>query len=169
MQTGSVAQAHVLPVPQMAKLRLRAVATRSFGMCYKEKARFSEGEWGTGVIPNAKYAGLGGKGGHSVKETERMRGTGRMKWGKEVENPEGKSSVALKDSAASCCCLRCSACCHPGNGRKITGQFVISGGSCCSLGTLFPGGGRISEQEGPCGARSPAPTQCWRPSASPST
>ena len=59
--------------------------------------------------------------------------------------------------AASCCCLRCSACCRPGNERKITEQFVISGGSCCSLGTLFPFGGCITEQEGPCGSQSPAP------------
>lgn len=76
--------------------------------------------------------------------------------------------MALKEPAASCCCLRCSACCRPGNERKITEQFVISSGSCCSLGTLFPFGGRMAEQEGPCRFQSPAPTQCERPSASPS-
>lgn len=83
-------------------------------------------------------------------------------------NPEGNPRTALKEPAASCRCLRCSACCHPGNGRKITEQFVISSGSCCSLGTLFPVGSRVSEQGGPCRSWSPAPTRYQRPSASPS-
>ena len=48
------------------------------------------------------------------------RGREGERWRKDVWSPEGKPSTALKDPAASRCCLRCSACCRPGNGRKIT-------------------------------------------------
>lgn len=90
------------------------------------------------MIPNTKYGADGG----------RVKKTGGQGEGEDEEvgkvNPKGKSSMALKEPAASCCRLRGSPCCCPGNERKITEQFVISSGSCCSLGTLFPFGGRIA-------------------------